>query len=97
LVKYIEELDKWLVVALAAHRQAAARFAEQLKNDLSERALVGEKAIGAFAKLAGQGEAELWRRAAIYLRDLTPDVVDDRLEKLARDAAGEMLGKPREA
>jgi uncharacterized small protein (DUF1192 family) len=97
LVKYIEELGKWLVVALAAHRQAAARFAEQLKHDLSERALVGDKAIGAFAKLAGKGEAELWRRAALYLRDLTPDMVDDRLEKLARDAAGELLNKPREA
>ncbi len=29
--------------------------------------------------------------------DLTPDMVDDRLEKLARDAAGELLNKPREA
>lgn len=96
LVKYVEELSKWLVVSLAAHRSAAARFAEQLKSDLSERALIGDKQIGGLTKLVGKSEAELWRRASAYLRELTPDTVDDRLEKLARDAAGELLDRPKE-
>jgi pSer/pThr/pTyr-binding forkhead associated (FHA) protein len=91
LVQYIEELRKWLVVSLGAHRQAAERFADELKNDLGERSLTAETPIPAYKKIAGQGDAELWKRVNAYLRELTPDTVDDRLEKLARVAAQEIL------
>lgn len=91
LVQYIEELRKWLVVSLGAHRQAAERFAEQLKNDLSERGLTTDAPIPAIKKIAGQGDAELWKRVSAYLLKLTPDNIDDRLEKLARAAAQEIL------
>jgi len=90
-VQYIEELRKWLVVSLGAYRQASERFAEELKGDLNERSLTAEAPIPAYKKIAGQADAELWRRAQAYLQQLTPDNVDDRLEKLARAAAQEIL------
>jgi hypothetical protein len=93
LLAYSTELTRWLVAALGAHRRAAARFAERLKADLSESALTANAPIPAFKRLAGQGEAELWRRTGVYLRELTPDMLEDRLEKLAREAAVELLGE----
>ena len=93
---YVEELGKWLVVSLGAYKKAAERFAEQLKSDLSEPRLTGDKPVSGLRKLTGQGEAELWRRTSAYLGELTPDVIDERIEKLAREVATEMLDTGRD-
>jgi hypothetical protein len=92
LARYFEQLAKWLVAAMAANRKAAQLFAEKLKHDLSEPGLLAQAPIPAFRKLSGGTEAELWRRACSYLRELTPDMLDDALEKLSRDAVKELLG-----
>lgn len=93
LLEYFSQLSRWLVASLGAHRKAAAAFAEKLKSDLSEGALTAQTPIPALKRISGQGEAELWRRVGLYLRELTPDMVEDRLEKLARDAALELFGE----
>jgi hypothetical protein len=92
LARYFEQLAKWLVAAMAANRKAAQLFAEKLKHDLSEPGLLAQAPIPAFRKLSGGTEAELWRRACAYLRELTPDMLDDALEKLSRDTVKELLG-----
>ena len=90
-VEYVDELGKWLVVALGASRRAAERFAEQLRSDLSERSLTADEPIPKLKKLSGQADAELWSRASAYLRRLTADIVEDRLEDLTRECAAEIL------
>lgn len=92
LVRYFEQLGKWLVAGLAANRKASKLFAEKLKHDLSEAGLLAQGPIPAFRKLAGGAETELWRRACAYLKELSPDMLEDQLEKLARDAVRDMLG-----
>jgi hypothetical protein len=93
LLQYCAQLSRWLVAALGAERKAATAFAIKLKLDLGEEALTSRAAIPALKRLSGQGEAELWRRASTYLRELTPDMIQDRLEKLARAAALELVGE----
>lgn len=86
-VEYLRETGRWLVVSLSSYRKAAARFADVLCHDLSEEALVGDQGISAFKKK----EAELWRRASQYIKDLTPDYRTERIEKYAREVASEMI------
>jgi len=92
LVRYFDQLGKWLVAGLAANRKASKLFAEKLKHDLSEAALTAQSPIPAFKKLSGGADGELWRRACAYLKELSPDMLEDQLEKLSRDAVREMLG-----
>ncbi len=96
LVRYFEQLGKWLVAGLAANRQASKLLAEKLKHDLSEAALTAQSPIPAFKKLSGGGDGELWRRACAYLKELSPDMLEDQLEKLARDAVRDILGSSAE-
>ncbi len=93
LLEYFSQLSRWLVASLGAHRKAATEFAQKLKTDLSEAALIADSPIPTLKRLSGQGEAELWRRTSAYLRELTPDMIDDRLEKMARTAALELFGE----
>jgi hypothetical protein len=90
LISYFDELRKWLVVALGANRLAAERFAEEIRSDLSERSLTAAKPIPAIKKLTGGVDAELWDRASSYLKGLTADVVEERLQQLARRCAEEL-------
>ena len=41
--------------------------------------------------LAGQREAELWKRATAHLNEMTRDTIDDRIDALARAAAQKVL------
>lgn len=88
---YLKGLSRWLVAGLAAHKKAAKEFALGVKGALTEEALTASSPIPAIKKLAGQREAELWKRTVQYMNSLTKDTVDDRIEKLARDAAQQML------
>ncbi len=88
---YLRDLSRWLVAVLGAHKQAAKEFAFGLKKALSEDALTANNPIPALKKFAGQKEAELWKRATQHLNELTPDVLDDRIGKLARETAQRML------
>lgn len=91
LVSYLDELRKWMVVSLGSHRRAAERFAEQVKSDLSVRSLTESDPVPVYMKIAGQGDAELWRRTEKYMKKLTADVIDDRIEDLCRTCAAEMM------
>ncbi len=90
LLDYIDELRKWLVVAVGANKQAAERFAEELRSDLSERGLTADEPMPALKKLTGGVDAELWRRASDYLKRLTSDVIEERLRRLAGRCADEL-------
>ncbi|MCC6785653.1 MAG: FHA domain-containing protein [Planctomycetes bacterium] len=90
LVAYLDELRKWLVVALGANRRAAERFVEEVRSDLSERALTADKPIPSIKKLTGMADGELWLRASTYLKRLTADVVEERLQQLSRSCAEEI-------
>ncbi len=90
LVGYLDEMRRWLVVALGANRRAAERFVEELRSDLSERGLTAERPISALKKMTGGADAELWSRACEYLKRLTADVVEERLQHLARTCAEEI-------
>src|SRR6185436_17228253 len=50
LLEYFTQLSRWLVASLGAHRKAATRFAESLKTDLSESALVANAPIPALTR-----------------------------------------------
>jgi pSer/pThr/pTyr-binding forkhead associated (FHA) protein len=89
-VAYLDELRKWLVVALGANRRAAERFVEEVRSDLSERALTADKPIPSIKKLTGMADGELWLRASTYLKRLTADVVEERLQQLSRSCAEEI-------
>ena len=89
---YLRELGRWMVAALLAYRQAAEKFAAQVRSELSPEVLLPDQA-GPGKKLSPKIEAELWRRVAEYLRDLNVDRIRERLEKLARVAADDLVGK----
>jgi ribosomal protein L18E len=94
LARYLEQLSRWLVVSLGAHRKAALEFVAQLKQELSEQALSEKRAMPALRIVAGQREAELWRRVCEHLKELSPEIIEDRIEKLSRDTAGGLLDLP---
>ena len=91
LLQYCAQLSRWLVASLGAERKAATTFTHQLKSDLTEQALTARVPIPALKRLSGQADAELWRRTSVYLRELTPDMIQDRLEKLTRAAVIEFV------
>lgn len=93
LLGYLKELGRWMVVSLSAHRVAAERFAAQLKNDLTAEALTSGDPISVVKRVSGKSDAELWRRVSEYLRDLTPERINERIEKLAREVADELADK----
>ncbi|MBL8896160.1 MAG: hypothetical protein JNM84_00970, partial [Planctomycetes bacterium] len=90
LVSYLEEMRRWLVVALGANRRAAERFAEELRSELSERALTANRPISALKKMTGGADAELWTRVCEHMKKLTSDAVEERLQSLARACAEEI-------
>ena len=90
---YAKELRKWLVVTVGANKLSAERFAEKLKSDLSKRGLTTNKPLPFVNRLGILEEAELWRRAAEYLRTLTADVIEDRYKTFLEEAANELLAR----
>lgn len=92
LAAYLAKLSRWLVVAVGAPRKAALEFIRQLKEELSEESLIGDRPIPALKKVSGQTEAELWKRACEHLAELSTELIEDRLEKLERHTARVLLG-----
>jgi len=92
LVAYLETLGRWLVASIGAHRKAAILFAEGLKVDLSQEGLTAKEPLPAVKRMPGLASAELWRRAQEFLKQLTPQVMDDRIDALAREQAQQILG-----
>lgn len=92
LIRYFDQMSKWLVASHAANRKATKLFAEKLRTDLSESGLLAQGPIPAFRRLSGGADAELWKRTCAYMRELTPDILDDTIERFARDAVRELLG-----
>lgn len=82
---YLGELSKWLVVLQKAITQSATRFAEELKLDLSERKLA-QRGSPVKSMLPFRADAELWKRTVEYLNELTPEIIDDRLERIIRES-----------
>lgn len=91
LEQYLRELSRWLVAGLASYKNAAKEFALGVKRSLSEEALCADAPIPTFKRLAGQADAELWKRATQVLAELSPDLIDDRIERLARETAQRVL------
>ncbi len=89
LESYLNELRRWLFAAFGAYKTAAKEFGTGLKSQLSEQALTESAPISAFKSR----ETELWRRASQLLKELTPETIDDRVEKLARIAAQQLLAR----
>lgn len=93
LLGYLREMGRWMVAAVYAYRQAAEKFVAQLKTELSPEALMADDPAAVAKKLSGKSEAELWRRVCAHLRDLNAERVHERLEKMARDAAEDLVQK----
>ncbi len=91
LLEYLRELGRWLVVALGAHRRAAEKIVESIKTDLTPESLSAQREISGLKKMNDKVCAELWRRSSTYLHELTPDLVNERLDKLARESADELV------
>jgi len=87
LVEYLENLARWLVAAVGAHRKAAVLFAEQIKKDLTEERLTKGDSLPAYARVPMLAGNELWRRAQEYLQALSSDMIDERIDELARRQA----------
>jgi pSer/pThr/pTyr-binding forkhead associated (FHA) protein len=92
LVAYLETLGRWLVASIGAHRKAALLFAEGLKAELSQEGLTADEPLPAVKRVAGLAGVELWRRAQQALKQLTPQVMDERIDALAREQAQQILG-----
>jgi ribosomal protein L18E len=93
LLDYLKGLGHWLVVSLGAYRGAAEKFALQLKADLTAEALIANDPISVVKKVSGKSDAELWRRVTTYLRNLSPDRVNERVEQFARETADDLARK----
>jgi len=93
LVEYLEQLGRWLVTAIGAHRKGAVLFAEQIKADLSEKSLTAKDPLPAYARVPMLAGNELWRRTQDYLKRLTPDSIDERVDGFARKQAQELLNE----
>ncbi len=93
LTDYLQELGRWTVASLGAYRKSAVAFAAEIRDELGEKALTREHPIPKIKRIAGQREAELWKRVCDYVESLSPDIVEDRIESLARDAVQEILGR----
>ncbi|MEZ5978978.1 MAG: hypothetical protein R3F34_12245 [Planctomycetota bacterium] len=91
LVEYLDRLGQWLVAAIGAHRKAAVLFALELKNDLTEERLTSETPLPGLAKVPFLARNELWTRAQAYLATLSPDTIDERIDRLAREQAEQIL------
>jgi hypothetical protein len=87
LDKYLRDLRRWLVATLAAYKVASKEFVQGVKQSLSAEALIGDKPI----PMLSRREIELWKRASARLAELTPDTMDDGIERLARLAAHRVL------
>jgi hypothetical protein len=87
LVKYLETLGRWLVAAIGAHRQAAVIVVEGIVKDLGEEALLAKEPLPAFAKIPVLARNELWGRVCQYLAALSHDVIDERVDEVAREQA----------
>jgi hypothetical protein len=85
LVKYLEELSRWLGVSLVANRHSALKFVHEVRRELGREALTQGNPIPKPLKMLGQEHAELWRRAERYLTRLTNNVAEDRLEDYVRE------------
>ncbi len=93
LVEYFETLGRWLVAALGAHRKAAVLFAAKIKDDLTEKSLVAREPLPPYARVPMMAGNELWRRVQSYLAALSPDAIDEGVEKLAREQAQRLLSE----
>lgn len=91
LVKYLDQLCRWLGVSLAANRHSALKFAAELRERLSPEGLTRKKPIPVLVKTLGLRNAELWRRAHERLSAMTSSVVEDRLEEYVREFAEEHI------
>jgi pSer/pThr/pTyr-binding forkhead associated (FHA) protein len=87
LDSYMRDVRRWLVAGLGAYKTAAKDFVRDLKKSLSIDSLTADKPIPMLAKR----EVELWKRASARLAELTPDTIDDGLDRLARQAAQQLL------
>ena len=88
---YLGELSRWLIVSQRALQQSATRFAEELKGDLSEHKLGQRGGQSIKHIIPFRTEAELWRRTAEYMNELTPEMIDDRVQRITRDAVQQLM------
>ncbi len=93
LASYLEVLGTWLIACQGAYREAAKQLALELKYDLSESALTQKNPISGLKRIEALRDAELWKRAADYVKDLTSDALEERIEKLARAAATKLAAR----
>lgn len=91
LAQYLKKLTDWLVFVVGAPQQAALDLVTELKRELSEEGLTEGRPISGIKIVPGQRDAELWKRACEHLKELTPEVIEDRLERLARRTAEDLL------
>lgn len=87
LLSYLGEIGKWFVVAVGAQKAAGVRFAMDLKGQLTEEQLLGDEQLS----LLKNKDAELWRRAQERLAELSEELVEERLQSLARTTAMELM------
>ena len=90
-LEYLQQLARWLVAALGAHRQAAVTVLTELVHEFSEDGLTEKDPIPALKRIAGKREAELWRRLCAHRAELTAEILEERVEKHARKTAQEVL------
>ena len=88
--EHLEQLGVWLAVAISAPKQAALQFAATLKDDLTERRLTEREPIPKVKRLAGQADAELWKRVGAYFFELSPERIEDRIDDATRVCAQEL-------
>ena len=93
LIEYLETLGRWLVVSVGAYRKGAVEFAEGMKADLCEQGLTAGEPLPAFARVPMLAGNELWRRAQDYLKALSPDAIDERVDEFARRQAKRILNE----
>ena len=87
LTAYLTELKRWLLESVTAYQRASVRLIEDLRASLGPMQLAKNEPVPRVHKVLGLHEIVLWKRAQEALRDLTPDVIAERLDELAREAA----------
>lgn len=89
LVHHLGEVRRWLLESVTVYRVASVKLVDEIRSSLSPLELGRAEPMPKINKALGLQDMVFWKRAQKRLQDLTPDVVAERLDELAREAARE--------
>jgi len=95
-LEYQNHLQTWLVVSFNAYKDGSLALVKELRESLRPNVLRRQEPIPAVYRATKLDDLVLWRRAQMFLEELSNNYILDRLDSLACEAANKYIqGKTR--